>query len=437
MFILRTKNTTEERKNAMRKGGRSRKRNDIDKLKIILFNCNNYLCAMFNDRFSKGPIVESSPKSSEVSNANSLRTGGIARYVRATCAAILLAASLPSPAFSASPKNQADCHLASDPEKECALRDPMDYIDSVQAINKRRWAKEYWVAAYKKNPQAVLADSKKFAAQPYYREVILGALQWAAQQDPAVVFIFSSPIKNEDSPPVASLLDEFCEGQPNLKARILSSAAQRLVKVDPLWAIVHCKDFDAIPDGARLLMVAAAQDPSSVFERKGEDEDGNKCKHVGSLFLGAVRKDPALALRDPGLILEFNWAKAELFRAMRTKPEIALENLTQLKYMDWYREYFRELSKKAPTLALKDPNAIIEFDWAKDELYQAMRKNPEIALENLSKLSEWRSQRDYFRELSEVLLSKNPRYLLDHAHQMPAGIKKTMIVDTLKARFGE
>lgn len=380
---------------------------------------------MFDEQLSKTQVSDTTVESSDTPSNKPAHSGRLMQTVRALCVGILVATAVPSPAHSATPKKQVDCTLAADPEKECALRDPMAVLDLIPQNKRKPWAKEYLRAAIKNNVQALLSRAPKFADQPYYKTIVVEAFQWASKNDPAVVFVFPK------------LLDEiyFDELNSASKQKIRVDAARLLVKTYPMMAITHWEDFKKIPGAGKLLKEAATQIPWFVFEEK---EAVQNCDYASELYLGASLGDPILALKESDTIYQYDWAKDVLFPAMRKHPELALATLSNLKYWVFYKPYFMELNKQFPGIALKDPTLILENDeWAKDELFSEMRKNPEIALEHLSKLKEWRQYRDYFKELSEVLSKKNPRYLLDHSDQIPPSIHKTMLVDRLKARFGE
>lgn len=378
---------------------------------------------MFDERLSQTQDADEFAETSDTPSNKPARSGRFMGAVRALCVGILMTVTVPSPAYSATPKKQTDCTLAADPEKECALRDPMAVLDLIPQYKEKPWAKEYLRAATKNNVQALLSRASKFADQPYYREIVIGAFQWASQNDPAVIFV------------LPELLNEVCANEPKTQQKIALDAARLLVKVYPMMAIAHCEDFKDIPGAGKLLMEAAAQTPWYVFE---ESENIKNCFYSSALFLGASRKDPILALKESDTIFSYDWAMEVLFPAMRKHPEVAVAAASKLKYWVFYKEYFLELSRKYPAMALNDPTLILEKDdWAKDEFFREMRKNPEIALENLSKLKECRWYREYFKELSTLLLSKNPRFLLGHSDWIPESIHKTMLVDSLKAQFGE
>ena len=292
--------------------------------------------------------------------------------------ALFLAASVPDSVFSASPKKTVDCENVASIERECALKNPMEYIDSAKTIDKKVWAKEYWVAAYKKNTQAVLAESKKFADQPFYREVVLGAFWWASQHDPSAVFLFSSLTENEDSPHDTALLDRICKDQPALKNRILAIAAHNLVRLDPIWAIAHCGDlsgFEGVDMGA-LLNEAVGREPSAVYYLR---DRVYYCKLASPMFLKSVQTDQKLAL--------------------------------------------------------KSPEVLFEYAWSREELFDAMRNNPKLALENLSKFRGWDGYRSFLSELTNLLYTKHRRYLSENIDLLPNGLEKEMLIMRLRAEI--
>jgi hypothetical protein len=311
--------------------------------------------------------------------SGSMRKGGVANFVRGSCVALLMAASVPAPAYSASPKKAVDCEAVTGPERVCALRDPMEYLNVSQAINRKSWAKEYWVAAYMKNPQAVLCESKRFSSQPYYREVVLGAFRWAAQNDPSVVFLFSGFTENGDSPNSANLLDLVCRGQPQLRDGILLTATRQLAKVDPIWAIAHCKDLSNSKgeEMDAMLEEAASMNPSAVFDFR---DRVHGCLNASPMFLKAVQANPDLALNEPG--------------------------------------------------------AIFNYEWSREMIFASMERNPRLALLNLSKFRGWPFYKGFQADLIRLLYSKHYNFLFDNMDLVPNGLEKEMVLARMKAEMG-
>ncbi|MBI5421549.1 hypothetical protein HZA44_00230, partial [Candidatus Peregrinibacteria bacterium] len=126
---------------------------------------------MFDERLSQAHVSDETVDPSDTLSNTPDHSGRLMQSIRALCVGILVATAVPNPAYAATPKKQVDCALAPNPEKECALKDPMAVLDLIPQNKTKPWAKEYLRAAIKNNVQALLSRAHKFEDQPYYKEI--------------------------------------------------------------------------------------------------------------------------------------------------------------------------------------------------------------------------------------------------------------------------
>jgi hypothetical protein len=280
---------------------------------------------------STEPVVEN-PTEHRMSDRQP-KANRIGAWVRYGCLSVFLAFS--AQAFieseaDAKPKSACVLDSKKDVEKENAFRDPVAALDKVDQLKTKPWAKEWLKAAGWENPQALLTLSGQFEDQPYYREVVLGALHSSLEKDPTVVFIYSDSI-------VRKLLDK--EGDRELRA---AAAKAMATLCTPEATLYYAWGFHDIAEGWELLRAAMEKTPWAVFDNS--DRVAGCKPFAESLFRKAMLLDPKSALRNPRPIFRYEWMERELIYAGEHNPETALLNLEKIPRVPFKSRYAQRVA---------------------------------------------------------------------------------------------
>jgi hypothetical protein len=302
-------------------------------------------------------------KGSPVETVHPRSAGSLVKTIRRYCAMAVLACAVPlfpSPAPAQETSQETSvCETERWLSRECAIKDPMDNMNLIREIKVQPWAKDFLRAAYKKNAHALIssASAGEFADQPYYHQIVIEAFQWAAQNDPDVIFVH------------AHFLFQINGGEEGVEEtrRIIDVAARRLAEVAPVSAIYYASRFSWAPDAEEILINAVTQAPWAVFDFQDELKS---CRYNSKMFFLATKLSPELALRNPEMVFKFGWAESELAEAAEKKCELAILNSEKFEKWDGYLPFIRAAV-----------NACSE-------------KNPKFVKDNLDRLpnSPWKTQ---------------------------------------------